>query len=126
MAKDFIEIHHNLDEIREQITELEQKLVNVIREVVDRHLDKIVTEAKRNAPVDTGFLRDNITSLGAKIGRDVINGEVLSAAEYSSYVHDGTRYIEPNPFLDDAIEELEGELIKTLKRELDILMETTL
>ena len=74
-----------------------------IDEIVERELAStakdIEKSAKRNAPVDTGTLRDSIKSeakgLEANIGSD---------CRYAGYVHDGTYKMAARPFLDSAAE----------------------
>lgn len=68
-----------------------------------RHGQKVLNRARTLCPVDTGRLRG---SLAMEVGRD--NDEVVvrvgTNVEYARYVHDGTRYMEPRPFLDDALD----------------------
>lgn len=61
----------------------------------------IVDSAQANAPVDTGYLRDNI-QIQSESDTEVI---VVSAAEYSTFVEHGTRYMSAQPFFEPAIEE---------------------
>lgn len=57
--------------------------------------------------VDTGRLRSSVTTVpirhggvpGARVGTDV---------DYALYVHNGTRYMAPNPFLLDAVPAARG------------------
>lgn len=60
----------------------------------------IVDAAQANAPVDTGFLRDNI-QIQDESDTSVT---VVSQAEYSSFVEFGTRYMAAQPFFEPAIE----------------------
>lgn len=63
---------------------------------------RVQTEARRRCPVDTGRLRASIgvtltaapAGFAVRVGSDVI---------YARYVHDGTRYMRPRPFLTDAL-----------------------
>lgn len=52
---------------------------------------RVVNSAKQRAPVDTGNMRNSIRQEPVRVEGDRVTGTVLSAAEYSMYVHDGTR-----------------------------------
>lgn len=51
---------------------------------------RVVNSAKQRAPVDTGNMRNSIRQEPVRVAGDRVTGVVLSAAEYSMYVHDGT------------------------------------
>ena len=57
-------------------------------------------EAKRRAPVRTGYLRSNITA--AKAGKNA--ADVISAAPYAAYVEYGTSKMAPRSHMRPAIE----------------------
>ena len=82
--------------------------------ILDKHLDNIVRTAKDLAPVDTGFMRENIKKVGTIIAEDIVRGEILSAAHYSSYVEYGTEKQNPQPFLNPATEVEIASLIEDL------------
>lgn len=56
---------------------------------VDRFLRKVATRAKLYAPVDTGYLRNSITTAMQTSGTRIY-GSVGTSAEYAIYVHEGT------------------------------------
>jgi hypothetical protein len=58
----------------------------------------LTAEAKKEAPIDTGFLRASI--LPVKDGEYIY--DVSANAQYAGYVHDGTRFIKPNPYMSRA------------------------
>jgi len=87
----------------------------VAQSIFHQWLEEVEGTAQDLAPVRTGYLRDNIQSLGAKLAGDVVKGEILSAAEYSSYVHNGTSRMKGQPFLQDAVEEELSKLIRALQ-----------
>lgn len=68
---------------------------------------------KLRAPVDTSRLRNSIAST-----RSMDEGEVRTHVHYAVYVHDGTRYMNPRPFLYDAATDAEGDLDAILDEEL--------
>lgn len=88
----------------------EKRLLKMANGPVGRYLAKkaalVETAAKLRCPVDTGRLRSSITwrlefdgELAAIIGTSV---------EYAIYVHQGTRYMEPRPFLVEGLHDVFG------------------
>lgn len=74
--------------------------------------DYAVTQIKNDAPVDTGFLKNNVTK--EKVGTDIV--KVISKADYSVFVDKGHRtrsgsMVEPNPFFSRTIDEIKGGLL---------------
>lgn len=69
-----------------------------LEDLISETNDKIVDEAKSNAPVVSGRLRDSIRKEGDGLESDVVVG-----APYAVYVEFGTRYQEAQRFLRDAI-----------------------
>jgi HK97 gp10 family phage protein len=61
----------------------------------------IERDGKAGVPprVDTGFMRDSITT---DIQPGDLEAEVGPTAEYAKYQHDGTSTIAPHPFMDRA------------------------
>lgn len=64
--------------------------------------EAFVSDAKSDAPVDTGYMMDNI-----EITDETSNSvTVESAAPYSGFVDGGTIYQEPQPFFTGNVERL--------------------
>jgi HK97 gp10 family phage protein len=59
----------------------------------------VVNDAQQAAPVDTGYLRDNI-QITSQTDKEVV---VESRAEYSGYVEYGTVYMQAQPFFEPAV-----------------------
>ena len=74
-----------------------------------------VNNAKRNAPVDTGKLRDNI---GYEMKLEKKRVDVFSNAEYSGYVEFGTSKQEQQPYFRPAVR----LAIRNLKKDLERLI----
>lgn len=108
------EIESNLEEVRKLFEEARARWLADASGVLDRWLEQVEKDAKTIAPVRTGFLKDNIRSLGTRIAGDVIKGSVLSAAEYSSFVEDGTSRMSAQPFLKPSFEKNIDELVTEL------------
>lgn len=54
--------------------------------------------SKAEAPIDTGFLRGSIDL--EQTGR--FSFRIVARASYAAYVHDGTRFINANPYMSRA------------------------
>lgn len=89
--------------------EARQKLV---REAVTRlnlAADTMQSLAKQLAPVDTGYMRDNIEITKLATEQD-LSSEVVSQADYSLYVEYGTVNMESQPFFTPAFENAKRQL----------------
>lgn len=67
-------------------------------------------EAKRRAPVRTGFLRSKITA--KKAGRN--GADVISAAPYAAYVEFGTSKMAPRSHMRPAIDSTMDDMVATI------------
>ncbi len=79
-----------------------QKPTALIRNIVET----VEGKARQNAPVDTGELRDSISSRVDTAAR----GFITASAPHAIYVHEGTRYMAARPFIKDAIEQSDGAI----------------
>lgn len=67
-----------------------------------RLCNRIVSTAKGNANVDTGLMRSRIEfTIEVDSDGDLV-GVIAARTDYSYYVHEGTEYMEGNPFLVNA------------------------
>ena len=78
--------------------------VELVRAATTKATLDTQTEARRRAPVDTGYLRSSITVDLAQMGGDVVAGEVTAGANYAAYVENGTTRQSPQPFMRPALE----------------------
>lgn len=67
-------------------------------------------EAKRRAPVRTGYLRSNITA--KKAGKNA--ADVISAAPYAAYVEFGTSKMAPRAHLRPAIDASMDDMVAAI------------
>lgn len=74
-------------------------------------------EAKRRAPVRTGFLRSKITA--KKAGRN--GADVISAAPYAAYVEFGTSKMAPRSHMRPAIEATIDDMAAAIIEGVEIL-----
>lgn len=75
------------------------------QQVLEHIATDFETTAKSYAAVDTGYMRDHI---GATVEGDRVN--MVSEADYSSFVEFGTSRMAAQPFMTPAIREVEREL----------------
>ena len=92
-------IYTNVNDVIANFTRLAETERNKVKDVIKTATLKVERDAKTNAPVDTGYLRNNIQS-----EIDGLNGVIVSGAEYSASVEFGTTKRSPKPFLFPAVE----------------------
>lgn len=72
-------------------------------------------ESQIRSPVDTGRLRgSHITRVNLGYTLQGIEGIVEPTVNYAIYVHEGTRYMRPRPFLRLALESQSSEINRLL------------
>jgi HK97 gp10 family phage protein len=89
-----------------------RRISGIRPQVVKPGADVIVHYGKKNAPVDTGYLRDSGFAREADYGADVVFG-----APYSAYVELGTSRAPAQPYVRPAIDEHEGEIVDAVGQE---------
>lgn len=82
-----------------------------VQNAISKGAYMIEGSAKRNAPVDTGRLRDSINS-SIEEGR----AEIGTNVEYAPHVHEGARGRTPRPFLKQAYAENKDKIIQEVQR----------
>jgi HK97 gp10 family phage protein len=71
------------------------------RAAVKAHADKIASDARARAPVQTGYLRSSIHSESVSTGKEA---QIIVGAEYGRFVEYGTYKMAAQPFLNPALE----------------------
>ena len=102
-----------IDGLNEFVSQLDQAadaLTQGIADALRSAGDAFVDSAQGQAPVDTGFLRDNI-QVTESSDREVV---IESQANYSLFVEEGTRYMSAQPFFFQAINAAQQELEQEL------------
>ena len=84
-----------------------------VKRQVRKHGGQLQEKAMRNAPVDTGFLKQHIN---LDIGDGGMSAEVEPTAEYAPYVELGTRFMEAQPYLKPAFDEQKEKFKKDMKK----------
>lgn len=81
-------------------------------------LSKAQEVSKRNARVDTGYMRNNIDIDYIKASGYTVTGRYVARADYSSYNEYGTYKMSAKPFIRVGVAEAHPYFISEIKREL--------
>ena len=101
--------------IDDYLTELNTELERAMQEAVLI----LETEAKKNAPVDTGRLRGSITNIVRYVADDVIEGRIGTNVEYAKYVELGTSKQAAQPFLRSALRNKYSEVVSIIQEAIE-------
>lgn len=85
-------------------------------EAIKETLEEATTMCKDEAPVDTGALRDGISSQQSDL-----EGKITSAVDYWVYVNYGTINMQPQPFVTDTAEKVPQIFDENFKKEFEEL-----
>jgi HK97 gp10 family phage protein len=83
-----------VDELISKLNRISQGMQTMVTQQVNESAQQMVSDMKGEAPVRTGFLRDNISVSGS----NEIAAQVSSLAYYSIYLEMGTWKMSPRPF----------------------------
>lgn len=87
------------------------------RDAVRKSTFEIERGAKTRAAVDTGFMRNSIsTAFTGDVYSDGYTGEVGPGAYYAPYVEFGTDRMAPQPFLGPAYDAVEPSFLAAMRR----------
>lgn len=108
---DFADFKRQCKDLEKRFTDAPTKVEQSLAKSVKKAAKAVEAGAVFYAPVDTGELRHNIHV------RKVSDTEyeVVSDIEYAKFVHDGTRFQKPNPYLRRSLvenQEFTKDLIK--------------
>ena len=81
-------------------------------------LSKAQEVSKRNARVDTGYMRNNIDIDYIKASGSTVTGRYVARAEYSSYNEYGTYKMSAKPFMRVGVADAKPYFISEMKHEL--------
>lgn len=85
-------------------------VVQDLEKTIVKNGSEMQQSAMRYAPVDTGFLKRNVT-----LGGDSLTAEVESTADYAPYQEYGTRYQPGTPHIRPAFEKQKPIFEKDIK-----------
>ena len=101
---------HGAERLTMAIRGASQKAMEQSSQVIRNNTERLKASAKAKAPVDTGFLKNHITSSYP----DRLEGHVKSEAAYSGYQEYGTRFQTGKPFMRPALKEVESQFKKDM------------
>lgn len=96
---------HGAERLTMAIRGSSRKVMEQSSQVIRNNTEKLKASAKVKAPVDTSFLKDNITSSYP----NRLEGHVKSEAAYSGYQEYGTRFQTGTPHIRPALQEIEPQ-----------------
>ena len=97
MANFSVELKGDL-ELLAVLDKSNSQIRNAIMKALRNNTEKTMQQAKKNAPVDTGFLKNNIVTR-----YEDMSGIVHSQSGYSGFQEYGTRYQLGTPFMRPAL-----------------------
>jgi HK97 gp10 family phage protein len=86
-----------LDRLARDLSKAADKIEGAVPLLIAKTAADIEANAKKVVPVDTGFLKDSITSEA-----DGLHAEVGPTASYGAYVEYGTARMAPQPYMGPA------------------------
>ena len=101
---------HGAERLTMAIRGASQKAMEQSSQVIRNNTERLKASAKAKAPVDTGFLKNHITSSYP----NSLEGHVKSEAAYSGYQEYGTRFQTGTPHIRPALKEVESQFKKDM------------
>lgn len=101
---------HGAERLTMAIRGSSRKVMEQSSQVIRNNTEKLKASAKAKAPVDTGFLKNNITSSYP----NRLEGRVKSEAAYSGYQEYGTRFQTGTAHIRPALQEIEPQFKKDM------------
>lgn len=101
----------------------------LVRQVTQKAALDLEAEAKRNAPVRTGRLKNSITTSQAGLSRADVGAGVTAAVyevgptvDYAPFLEFGTRYMQPQPFLYPAADKIQPIFERAIEKAVESLL----
>lgn len=118
MANDFNIKWTGLDNLINQFNVAPKAAIGATRSAMKSTLSKAQEVSKRNARVDTGYMRNNIDIDYIKSSGSTVIGRYVARADYSSYNEYGTYKMSAKPFMRVGVADAKPYFISEMKREL--------
>lgn len=93
------------EDLAAKFEELDDVVEEKLEDTMDDVVKQIAADASRKAPYETGWLSSHIRGIVLGWVGEVLQGAVGTNVHYAPYQEHGTRYMDPNPYLQPAIEE---------------------
>lgn len=119
-----------IDQFRKELRAMVGDISVIDAKILNISVNKGLASAKRNTPVDTGFMRKMWGALPLrKVKRKGVEKSIYNAADYSSYVNDGHRavnqagettgWVEGQFMLNKAEKQVRRSLKQEFKKEIE-------
>lgn len=118
MANDFNIQWTGLDKLMNEFNAAPKASLGAAKSAMKSTLSKAQEVSKRNARVDTGYMRNNIYIDYIKAMGSTVSGRYVARAEYSSYNEYGTYKMSAKPFMRVGVAEAHPYFVSEIKREL--------
>jgi HK97 gp10 family phage protein len=99
----------NINEIRQAFSQAPNLMNRELKDALNRSAITVQGRSMQNTPVITGRLRSShvFAVSGSGMGMQAV---VYPTANYGIFVHEGTRFQRPQPFLKDGLESSADEI----------------
>lgn len=94
----------NLSQIKRAFGQAPQLMTKELNIAIRKTVLTIEGKSKQNTPVDTGRLRSSHTTLFNNL-----KGSVYTNTNYDTFVHDGTKFMKARPYMEQAVDQTEGD-----------------
>lgn len=118
MANDFNIKWTGLNKLFSEFNAAPKASLEATKSAMKSTLSKAQEVSKRNARVDTGYMRNNIDIDYIKASGSTVTGRYVARADYSSYNEYGTYKMSAQPFIRVGVAEAHPYFISEIKREL--------
>lgn len=118
MANDFNIKWTGLNNLMNEFNAAPKASLKATKYAMKSTLSKAQEVSKRNARVDTGYMRNNIDIDYIKASGSTVSGRYVARAEYSSYNEYGTYKMSAKPFIRVGVANAQPYFISEIKREL--------
>lgn len=118
MANDFNIKWTGLNKLFSEFNATPKASLEATKSAMKSTLSKAQEVSKRNARVDTGYMRNNIDIDYIKASGSTVTGRYVARADYSSYNEYGTYKMSAKPFIRVGVAEARPYFVSEIKREL--------
>jgi len=118
VANDFSIKWNGLNNLMKEFNVAPKVSLEATKHAMKSTLSKAQEVSKRNARVDTGYMRNNIDIDYIKASGSTVSGRYVARAEYSSYNEYGTYKMSAKPFMRVGVVDARPYFISEVKREL--------
>lgn len=118
-----------IDKFRKELKAMLDDISDIDKKVLNKAVNTGAAYARRNTPVDTGFMRRSWHSMPTKKSSKGVEKELTNSADYSSFVNYGHRlvsskgetigWVKGKFILERAIHRVDKALVREFKKEVE-------